>query len=109
MCSIFRAMPEADPARYVRGQYDGYRDIDGVAADSTTETYAALALEVDNWRWAGVPFYIRTGKLLPVTQTEVRLVFKRSPSTGLVPPPGAAARSRTSWWSSSTPRRASAC
>ena len=82
MCSIFRAMPEADPARYVRGQYDGYRDIDGVAADSTTETYAALALEVDNWRWAGVPFYIRTGKLLPVTQTEVRLVFKRSPSMG---------------------------
>ena len=82
MCSIFRAIPEADPARYVRGQYDGYRDIDGVAADSTTETYAALALEVDNWRWAGVPFYIRAGKVLPVTQTEVRLVFKRSPSLG---------------------------
>src|SRR5829696_1951505 len=82
MCAIFRAMPEGDPARYVRGQYDGYRDIDGVAADSTTETYAALALEVDNWRWAGVPFLIRTGKRLPVTQTELRLVFQRSPSLG---------------------------
>ncbi len=55
MVSVFQAMPEADPAHYVRGQYDGYRDIDGVAADSTTETYAALRLEIDNWRWSGVP------------------------------------------------------
>jgi glucose-6-phosphate 1-dehydrogenase len=82
ICTTFRAMPEADPARYVRGQHDGYRDIDGVAKDSTTETYAALALEIDNWRWTGVPFYIRTGKLLPVTQTELRLVFQRSPRLG---------------------------
>ena len=72
----------ADPAHYVRGQYDGYRDIDGVAADSTTETYAALRLEIDNWRWSGVPFFIRTGKLLPVTQTELRLVFQRPPRLG---------------------------
>jgi glucose-6-phosphate 1-dehydrogenase len=63
----------------VRGQYDGYRDIGGVAADSTTETYAALELQVENWRWSGVPFFIRTGKDLPVTQTEVRLMFKRPP------------------------------
>jgi glucose-6-phosphate 1-dehydrogenase len=82
MCTIFRAMPAADPARYVRGQYDGYRDIEGVADDSTTETYAALTLEIDNWRWSGVPFYIRTGKHLPVTQTELRLVFQRSPRLG---------------------------
>ena len=68
----------ADPAHYVRGQYDGYLDIDGVAADSTTETYAALRLEIDNWRWSGVPFFIRTGKRLPTTQTEVRLVFKHA-------------------------------
>ena len=68
----------ADPAHYVRGQYDGYRDIDGVAADSATETYAALRLEIDNWRWSGVPFFIRTGKRLPVTQTELRVVFKRA-------------------------------
>ena len=59
-------MPAADPAHYVRGQYEGYREIDGVAADSATETYAALRLEIDNWRWSGVPFFIRTGKHLPI-------------------------------------------
>jgi len=77
--AVFRAMPDADPRHYVRGQYDGYREIDGVASDSTTETYAALRLEIDNWRWAGVPFFIRTGKQLPVKETELRLVFKRPP------------------------------
>jgi glucose-6-phosphate 1-dehydrogenase len=80
--SLFRAVKEADPADYVRGQYDGYLDIDGVAKDSTTETFAALRLEVENWRWAGVPFFIRTGKRLPVTQTELRLVFKHAPKLG---------------------------
>ena len=77
--SVFRAMPEADPANYVRGQYEGYREIDGVRRNSTTETFAALRLEVDNWRWSGVPFFIRTGKQLPVTQTELRLLFKHPP------------------------------
>jgi glucose-6-phosphate 1-dehydrogenase len=80
--AVFTAMPDADPAHYVRGQYDGYRDIEGVAADSTTETYAAMRLEVDNWRWAGVPFFLRTGKHMPVTQTELRLVFQRPPRLG---------------------------
>lgn len=80
--SLFRAMVEADPHRYVRGQFDGYREIDGVAADSTTETFCAMQLEIENWRWSGVPFFIRTGKLLPVTATEVRLVFKESPRLG---------------------------
>jgi glucose-6-phosphate 1-dehydrogenase len=80
--SLFRAVKEADPAKYVRGQYDGYRSIDGVAPDSTTETYAALRLDIENWRWAGVPFFIRTGKRLPVTQTELRLVFKNPPKLG---------------------------
>jgi glucose-6-phosphate 1-dehydrogenase len=80
--SLFRAIAPADPAHYVRGQYDGYLSIDGVASDSTTETYAALRLDIDNWRWSGVPFFIRTGKRLPVTQTEVRLVFKRAPRLG---------------------------
>jgi glucose-6-phosphate 1-dehydrogenase len=80
--TLFSAMPAADPAHYVRGQYAGYRDIDGVAADSSTETYAALRLEIDNWRWSGVPIYIRTGKQLPVTQTELRLVFDRPPRLG---------------------------
>ncbi|HEV3391664.1 MAG TPA: glucose-6-phosphate dehydrogenase [Solirubrobacteraceae bacterium] len=82
LVSTYRAMPAADPAHYVRGQYEGYRAIDGVAPDSTTETYAALRLEIDNWRWSGVPFFLRTGKCLPVTQTELRVVFRRPPRLG---------------------------
>jgi glucose-6-phosphate 1-dehydrogenase len=80
--SLFRAIAPADPAHYVRGQYEGYLSIDGVADGSTTETYTALRLEIDNWRWSGVPFFIRAGKRLPVTQTEVRLVFKHPPKLG---------------------------
>jgi len=80
--AAFRAVVTADPAHYVRGQYRGYRSIDGVAGDSTTETYAALRLDIENWRWSGVPFFIRTGKRLPVTQTELRLVFKNPPKLG---------------------------
>ena len=80
--SLFRAVKAADPAHYVRGQYDGYLSIDGVAPNSTTETYVAVRLEIENWRWAGVPFFIRTGKRLPVTQTELRLVFKHPPRLG---------------------------
>ena len=80
--ALYRAVLEADPAHYVRGQYDGYLDIDGVADGSTTETYTALRLEIENWRWSGVPFFIRAGKRLPVTQTEVRVVFKRPPRLG---------------------------
>jgi glucose-6-phosphate 1-dehydrogenase len=83
--AVFRAMPEADPGRYVRGQYDGYRKIDGVASNSTTETYAALRLEIENWRWAGVPFLIRTGKRLPLTTTELRLVFHHAPRLHFLP------------------------
>src|SRR5947209_757881 len=79
LVSVYRAMPAADPAHYVRGQYDGYREIDGVAPESTTETFAALRLEIENWRWSGVPFFLRTGKCLPVTQTELRVVFRRPP------------------------------
>jgi glucose-6-phosphate 1-dehydrogenase len=83
--TVFRAMPDADPKAYVRGQYDGYREIKGVAANSTTETFAALRLGVDNWRWAGVPFFLRTGKRLPVTQTELRLIFKHPPRLHFIP------------------------
>jgi glucose-6-phosphate 1-dehydrogenase len=78
--ALFRSIRDADPAHYVRGQYDGYLDIDGVAPGSTTETYVALRVEIENWRWSGVPFYIRAGKQLPVTQTEVRVVFKHPPA-----------------------------
>jgi glucose-6-phosphate 1-dehydrogenase len=77
--AVFRAMADAEPARYVRGQYEGYREVDGVAPDSDTETYVALRLEVDNWRWSGVPFFVRTGKWLPVRQTELRLLFRHPP------------------------------
>jgi glucose-6-phosphate 1-dehydrogenase len=80
--AVFRAVETADPSHYVRGQYDGYLDTPGVAPDSATETYAALRLEIDNWRWSGVPFFIRTGKHLAATQTEVRLVFERPPKLG---------------------------
>ena len=82
LCNVYRAMPDADPAHYVRGQHVGYRQIDGVAPDSQTETYAAMRLEIENWRWSGVPFFIRTGKCLPVTQTELRLVFHNPPRLG---------------------------
>ena len=82
MFATFSAMPPADPAQYVRGQHEGYRAIDGCASDSTTETYVAARFEIDNWRWTGVPFFIRTGKLLPVTQTELRLIFKEPPRLG---------------------------
>jgi glucose-6-phosphate 1-dehydrogenase len=78
--TALRSIAAADPAHYVRGQYDGYRSIDGVAPDSTTETYTALRLDIENWRWAGVPFFIRAGKCLPVTQTELRVVFREPPS-----------------------------
>ncbi len=80
--ALYRAIRTADPAHYVRGQYEGYLDIDGVAPDSTTETYTALRLDIDSWRWAGVPFFIRAGKRLPLTQTEVRVVFKHPPRLG---------------------------
>lgn len=78
---VFRAMPAAAPERYARGQYDGYRKVPGVKPGSETETFAALRLEIENWRWSGVPFFIRAGKALPVRATEVRIVFRRPPCT----------------------------
>ncbi len=79
------------PADVVRGQYRGYLSVDGVAPGSTKETYAALRLHVDSWRWGGVPFYIRTGKSLPVTVSEVRVELKRPPHSifGEAQPPDA--------------------
>jgi glucose-6-phosphate 1-dehydrogenase len=82
---VFRAMPPADPQHYVRGQYLGYTDIPGVAPGSTTETYAALRLEIDNWRWADVPIFIRAGKALPDHITEVRLLLRRTPRLSFLP------------------------
>jgi len=82
---VFRAIPSIDPAHYIRGQYDGYRSIKGVRPDSKTETFVALKLEIDNWRWARVPFFIRAGKALPVRATEIRVFFKRPPKLAVMP------------------------
>src|SRR4026209_1724516 len=82
--ALFHSVEAASPEHYVRGQYEGYREIEGVAPDSTTETYAALRLEVENWRWSGVPFFIRTGKDLATTQTELRVVFRSVPHLNLL-------------------------
>ena len=75
-----RAIPAIDPKHYVRGQYDGYLSVSGVKPGSQTETFTALRLEIDNWRWSGVPFFIRAGKALPVRATEIRVIFKRPPT-----------------------------
>jgi glucose-6-phosphate 1-dehydrogenase len=77
---LLRAVRPVTPDEVVRGQFVGYRDEPGVAADSQVETYAALALHVDSWRWHGVPFYLRTGKCLPVSATEVLVRLRRPPS-----------------------------
>jgi glucose-6-phosphate 1-dehydrogenase len=76
---VFRAMPAADPGKAVRGQYEGYRDIEGVDPSSNVETFVALRLEIENWRWAGVPILIRAGKGLPLTATEVVVRLHRVP------------------------------
>jgi glucose-6-phosphate 1-dehydrogenase len=80
---LFRAVRTADPKRYVRGQYEGFLEVKDVAPDSTTETYAAVELAIDNWRWSGVPFFIRAGKSMPVKASEVNVVFKRPPRLGV--------------------------
>jgi len=86
---VFTAMPAINPARAVRGQYGGgtvlgkkvkaYRKEPDVAADSNTETYVAMQLGIDNWRWAGVPFYVRTGKHMSQRKTEIAIRFKQAP------------------------------
>jgi len=77
---VFAAMRPIDPAAMVRGQYVGYRDEPGVAADSTVETFVAARLEIDSWRWAGVPWYVRCGKGLTSAATEVVVEFREPPS-----------------------------
>jgi len=84
---VFKAMRPADPDRLVRGQYQGYLDEPGVAPGSTVETYAALTLEIDSWRWAGVPFALRTGKALATTALEA-IVELHAPPRLLFSPQG---------------------
>jgi glucose-6-phosphate 1-dehydrogenase len=76
---VFAAMRPVSCDRLVRGQYEGYLDEDGVGAGSTVETFAAMRLEIDSWRWAGVPFYVRAGKAMPATATEAIVEFKEPP------------------------------
>jgi glucose-6-phosphate 1-dehydrogenase len=82
---VLRAMPALDPERCVRGQYRGYTDIAGVQKDSQTETFIALRTEIDNWRWGGVPIFLRAGKGLPERVTEVRLFLHRVPRLAFLP------------------------
>ncbi len=82
---VFRSIPPLDAAHTVRGQFEGYTSEPGVAAGSQVETFVALRLEVDSWRWAGVPFLIRAGKRLPVTTTEVFVKLKQPPLSILSP------------------------
>jgi glucose-6-phosphate 1-dehydrogenase len=77
---VLRAVRPLTAAEVVRGQYRGYREEPGVAPDSKVETYAALALSIDSWRWSGVPFYLRAGKRLPVTATEVVVDLRPPPA-----------------------------
>jgi glucose-6-phosphate 1-dehydrogenase len=87
---VFRAMPPVSPQRCVRGQYEGYADVPGVAPGSGTETYIALRLGIENWRWADVPIFLRAGKGLPHLVTEIRLLLRRTPGLAFLPMPGKA-------------------
>jgi glucose-6-phosphate 1-dehydrogenase len=93
---VFRMIRPLDPASLVRGQYRGYRREQGVAAASQVETFAAVRLTMDSWRWEGVPFFIRAGKCLPVTTTEVFVNLKRPPLSMLAPGHGNYVRFRLS-------------
>jgi glucose-6-phosphate 1-dehydrogenase len=93
---VFRAIQPLDRENLVRGQFRGYRQEAGVASDSDVETYAAVRLEVDSWRWESVPFFIRVGKCLPVTMTEVRVSLRRPPLARPLPHQGNYLRFRLS-------------
>jgi glucose-6-phosphate 1-dehydrogenase len=82
---VFRQIQPLDPGKLVRGQFRGYRSEPGVAPDSQVETFAALRLDIDSWRWEGVPFFIRAGKSMPLTSTEVIVNLKRPPLAKFTP------------------------
>jgi glucose-6-phosphate 1-dehydrogenase len=82
---VFRSLLPVDPAQVVRGQHEGYRSIEGVARDSDTETFVALRCEIDNWRWADVPFFLRTGKQMAEGARIVSIAF-REPPKSMFPP-----------------------
>jgi glucose-6-phosphate 1-dehydrogenase len=85
---VFRALLPVQPSHVVRGQFGGYRDLEGVARDSDTETFIALHVQLDNWRWAGVPFYLRTGKRMAEGQRIISIAFKEAPRSMFPPDSG---------------------
>ncbi len=93
---VFREIHPLSPEQVVRGQFEGYRNESGVDRNSNVETFAALRLEIDSWRWAGVPFFIRAGKKMPTTTTEVVVKLKRPPLSNLAPGEGNYLRLRLS-------------
>jgi glucose-6-phosphate 1-dehydrogenase len=76
---VLKAMSPVDRRNVIRGQFEGFREVPGVASDSDTETFVAMRVDIESWRWAGVPFYLRSGKHLPVTATEILVEFKSPP------------------------------
>ena len=108
---VFHAMRPLDPNRVIFGQYDGYRDVDGVADDSKVETFAALEVWVDTWRWSGIPFYLRTGKAMAEGRRTVTIGFTEAPLR-IFPGEGRERRRVPRSWCSSSPttrRSASRC
>jgi glucose-6-phosphate 1-dehydrogenase len=88
LAKVFRSMLPVDPKNVVRGQFAGYRELDGVARDSDTETFIALKVGIDNWRWAGVPVYLRTGKRMAEGMRIISIAFKEAPRTMFAPGSG---------------------
>ncbi len=88
---VFRSMKPIDPANVVRGQYEGYRSVPGVDPASQTETFVALKCEIDNWRWAGVPFYLRTGKCMAEGARIISIAFREPPKSMFPPGSGVGA------------------
>jgi glucose-6-phosphate 1-dehydrogenase len=84
---VLKEIPPLAPGNVVRGQFDGYRREQGVAPNSNVETFVAIRLEIDSWRWHGVPFYVRAGKEMPVSCTEVFVKFRRPPAIYASSPP----------------------
>jgi len=89
---VFRSMLPVNPAHVVRGQFTGYRELEGVARDSDTETFIALKVGIDNWRWAGVPVYLRTGKRMAEGMRIISIAFKEAPRTMFAPGSGVGAQ-----------------
>jgi glucose-6-phosphate 1-dehydrogenase len=89
---VFRSLLPIDPDNVVRGQYQGYRDEEGVASDSDTETFIAMKCQIDNWRWAGVPFYLRTGKRMAEGQRIISIAFREPPKSMFPPGSGVSAQ-----------------